>query len=154
MIFKADNWDGNIHHPANKFLEMYSLETLVAGNWVSIVVGDTASPGGGTYHTVQSSDSDDVDGEMGICGICVTARTDAGLTRIQVAGFYSGANVAATVAAGELLVASTTAGQAQDSNLVADAVQLNFRIAGQAVTAAVANAADVIIFPHPAFSAA
>ena len=151
-IFKADNYDGNVHHPATKFFELYCTSLVTAGGWVALQMGDTANPAGSAYQSIRACINTDADGPEGICGVAVDTLTAAGLVRVQVAGFYSGANVAATVVAGEILVASATSQRAQDSNQVAELD--NYRQAGQAVTTASANASDVIIFPHPACSAA
>lgn len=151
LVMKLDNFDGNLSY-GEQFMLVYAIEALTANNWVAFVAGNTDNPGADPYLSVQTADSGDADGREGICGVVTQTTTAAGMVQVQIAGRRTSVNVASTVVAGEQLVASATAGRAQDINQInptSDADALEYRVCGVAVTTASSNTSTVDIYKHP-----
>jgi hypothetical protein len=151
LALRLDNFDGNFSY-GEQFLELYANAAVTVDAWVALDAGDTANPGADPFITVRPADSANADALHGICGVATRTTTAAGMVVIQIAGRRTGVNVAATVVEGEPLVASATAGRAQDANqLAAAGASYDYRVCGQAVTTAAANVSTVDIFKHPRF---
>ena len=107
-VHKIDGGPGgqNDHFP-KKFVTLYGTAAITAGNWAMLDITDTTN---GLGASVVTGVADDAAGDNGnlTFGIATETTTAAGEVVIQIAGMYDGANVGASVAAGESLVMDNT----------------------------------------------
>ena len=157
-IHKIDGVDGDANFP-KKFVTLHCLGAITKGDFVSIetdtTVTDSEINGLGASVTPANVTGNN---EKFVFGIATETLTEAGLLKIQTAGKFSAANVAATVGIGEKLVASSTDGRAQDqaqlhtTPTAAELVTtLTYAVAAVALTAASSNQSDVLIIDQGYF---
>jgi hypothetical protein len=150
-IHKIDGGPGgeNNHFP-KKFVTLYASEAITAGDFVGIDLSDTTN---GLGASVRPLDLDDgLSGGTLPLGVATHTAAAGDDVDIQTAGKYENANVAATVAAGDKLFATTVTGRAADqASAIAD-LQIAI-VAGTTATTniAVANSQtqdDILFVAH------
>ncbi|MAH48911.1 hypothetical protein CMI37_23995 [Candidatus Pacearchaeota archaeon] len=148
-IHKVDGVDGVNHFP-KKFVTLYASEAITAGDWVGIDLSDTTNGLGGSVRPLDFDDG--LSGTTLPLGVAIqTVATDLSVM-VQTAGKYENSNVAATVAAGDKLYATTVTGRAADQAAALADVQIAI-VAGDAATTDIAVAGsqtqdDIIFVAH------
>lgn len=143
--FKIDGVDSVTSGLPKKVVTLYGTAAITAGDSVMI---DTASTTYGLGASVEKSDVSNQEEGL-VCGIAIETISAAGFIQIQTAGKYSSANVAASVEAGDPLVASGTAGRLQDIETAVGtavaAADFNFLPIAVSLEADTSNVAAVMI---------
>ena len=163
-IHKIDGVDGDANFP-KKFvrlsLSVATSTTVTKGDFVSIDVGTTlisSYTNGLGAHCLTSNVTAQNEGL--IFGVITETVTNSSSTdvleqvvKIQTAGKFENANVAATVAAGDRLIATSTAGRCAEATTLGGsaAADFDFTVAAVALEAASSNQADVLIIDQGYF---
>lgn len=142
-INKADSLDGKANEH-NGFRTMYATAAVTAGNFVAINVTDTEN---GRGYSVRHSTVTGLE-EGAICGVATETLTAAGYVRVQTRGKYVNANLTTGVLAGELLIASSSAGRAIESNTLSGNTNTDYDylVIGMALENEASNVGDVMLF--------
>lgn len=162
-VHKIDGVDGVANFP-KKFvrlsLSIATSTTVTKGDFVSIDVGTSliASYSNGLgAHCLTSNVTAQNEGLIfGVITETVTNSSSSAVLEqvvtIQTAGKFENANVASTVAAGDRLIATSTAGRcAEITTLAAASASFDFTVAAVALEAASTNQADVLIIDQGYF---
>jgi len=156
LILRTDNFDGNYDGGAG-FARLWCEATvaIVAGDWIAISPTDSSNPGavvGESYIAADATSATDP-ANFDVVGVATQAlASGTGFVVVQTKGRRTGVNVDAAVDAGDILCVGTTKGQAVEQVFDTANTTENRRSIGRAVTAAVANASTVDIYPHPKFA--
>jgi hypothetical protein len=114
---KVDGLDGNFHQGA-KIVLLYPMAVIAKKAFVAIDIGTTTN---GVMQHVQEALNTNVDGSTMCCGVALDAAAAASTInpiRVQVAGRVTGAEVASTVIAGDMLIASASAGSCYEVDVL------------------------------------
>ena len=110
-IHKIDGVDGVNNFP-KKFVTLYASEAVTKGDFVGVDLSDTTNGLGASVRPLDVADG--LSGSTLVLGVATETVSATTNVQIQTAGKFENANVAATVAAGDKLFATTTSGRAAD----------------------------------------
>lgn len=152
-IMKSDGYvaNGNNGRTGPLVASLWCTEAVTIGDWIASFATDVTNPGafaGGPEGSFRIGVSSNADAVYNCVGVALETTTAAGYVQVAVGGYVSVADlISASVAAGDDLILSGTAGAAT----LVGTPTANVRVVGQCITDGGSNSGSVWVNPHPWF---